>query len=307
MVFNPSSVDRLLHVWIGAFLAGTFLVLSVNAYYIRKKKFLEIAKPGFKIALVVAAIFSIAQLFMGHRSASGVAANQPAKLAAIEGHYDTSARGADMYLLGWVNQADQSVTGLKVPGGLSFILYGDFNKPVTGLNAFKAEDRPTQINAIFQFYHIMVAIGMLLIALSLYACWLWKRGKLFGKPWLMGVFAWAVLLPQVANQVGWYTAEMGRQPWVVYGLLRTSKALSNNVTANQVVFSLILFTIVYATLFVLFLYLLNRKIKHGPVDYNKKDHIDEGSKRDNPMMDHVETADGDHEDGVHSNPDNDRQ
>ncbi len=296
MVFNPSSVDRLLHVWIGAFLAGTFLVLSVNAYYIRNKKFLEIAKPGFKIALAVAAIFSLAQLFMGHRSATGVAENQPAKLAAIEGHYDSSAR-ADMYLMGWVNQKEELTSGLKIPGGLSFIIYGDFNHPVKGLNAYKTEDRPRQVNAIFQFYHIMVAIGMLLITLSLYACWLWKKGRLFDKPWLMGVFVWAVLLPQVANQVGWYTAEMGRQPWVVYGLLRTSDALSHNVTANQVVFSLILFTLVYVTLFVLFLYLLDRKIKHGPVDYSKKDHIDEGTKRDNPMMDHEGENGG--EAGVH--------
>ncbi|RYY59565.1 MAG: cytochrome ubiquinol oxidase subunit I [Chitinophagaceae bacterium] len=287
MVFNPSSVDRLLHVWIGAFLAGAFLVLSVNAWYIRKKKFLEIAKPSFKIALAVAAVCSLAQLFMGHRSADGVAKNQPAKLAAFEGHYDSSAR-ADMFLMGWVNQQTKEVTGVRIPGGLSFLIYGNSNTPVKGLDAFRVEDRPRQVNAIFQFYHLMVAIGMLLIGLSLYACWLWWKGKLFNKDWLMLVFAWSVLLPQVANQVGWFSAEMGRQPWVVYGLLRTSDALSKNVSANQVVFSLVLFTVVYITLLVLFLYLLNKKIKHGPVDYSKKEHIDEGSKRDNPMMDHID-------------------
>ena len=100
------------------------------------------------------------------------------------------------------------------------------------------------------------------------------------------IFVWSVLLPQIANQCGWFTAEMGRQPWVVYGLLRTSDALSKNVQANQVMFSLILFMLVYSTLFVLFLYLLNRKIKHGPVDYENKEHIDEGSKRDNPILAH---------------------
>ncbi|MET0635860.1 MAG: cytochrome ubiquinol oxidase subunit I [Chitinophagaceae bacterium] len=285
MVFNPSSVDRVFHVWIGAFLAGAFLVLSVNAYYIRKKKFLEIAKPGFKIALAVAVVSSLAQLFMGHRSADGVAKNQPAKLAAFEGHYDSSAR-ADMYLFGWVNQESGEVTGVKIPGGLSFLVHGNTHAPIAGLDAFKPEDRPRQVNAIFQFYHIMVSIGMILIALTLYACWLWRRGKLFNKDWLMLVFVWAVLLPQVANQVGWFSAEMGRQPWVVYGLLRTSDALSKNVTANQVVFSLILFTVVYTMLLVLFLYLMNKKIQHGPVEYAAKDHIDEGSKRDNPIMDH---------------------
>ncbi|TXJ27974.1 MAG: cytochrome ubiquinol oxidase subunit I [Chitinophagaceae bacterium] len=285
MVFNPSSVDRLTHTWLGAFLAGSFLVLSVNAYYILKKKHLEIAKPAFKIALTVALISSLCQLISGHSSADGVAKNQPAKLAAMEGHYDSSA-AADMYLFGWVNDKEQKTSGLAIPGGLSFLVHQDFKAPITGLNAFKPEDRPGQVNAVFQFYHIMISIGMILIALTVYASWLWWRGKLFDKRWLMLVFAWAVLLPQIGNQVGWFTAEMGRQPWVVYGLLRTSDGLSKNVQAQQVLFSLILFTLVYTILFILFLYLLNKKIKHGPVDYNTKEAIDEGSKRDNPILQH---------------------
>jgi len=285
MVFNPSSMERLSHVWIGAFLAGAFLVLSVHAYYIRKGKHLEIAKPGFKIALAVATIFSLAQLFTGHKSADGVAKNQPAKLAALEGHYDSSAV-ADMYLMGWVNNKTQTTTGIKIPGGLSFLLHQDFKTPVTGLNAFKPEDRPSQVNAVFQFYHIMVAIGMLLIALTLYASWLWWRGKLFENKWLMGVFVWAVLLPQVANQAGWFAAEMGRQPWVVYNLLRTSDALSKAVKAEQVLVSLILFTLVYSILLVLFLYLLNKKIKHGPeltAPADEKE-VEAKSIRENPIM-----------------------
>lgn len=285
MVFNPSSVDRLTHTWLGAFLAGSFLVLSVNAYYILKNKYLEIAKPAFKIALTVALISSLCQLISGHSSADGVAKNQPAKLAAMEGHYDSSS-AANMYLFGWVNDKEQKTTGLAIPGGLSFLVHQDFKAPIKGLNSFKPEDRPGQVNAVFQFYHIMISIGMILIALTVYASWVWWRGKLFDKRWLMLVFAWAVLLPQIGNQVGWFTAEMGRQPWVVYGLLRTSEGLSKNVQAQQVLFSLILFTLVYTILFILFLYLLNKKIKHGPVDYKSKEEIDEGSKRDNPILQH---------------------
>jgi len=285
MVFNPSSMDRLIHVWIAAILAGAFLVISVNAYYILKKKYLAIAIPAFKISLVVATVFSLAQLFAGSRSADGVAKNQPAKLATMEGHYDSSA-AADMYVMGWVNNKKQTTTGIKIPGGLSFLIYSNFKTPVKGLNAFKASDRPTQVNTVFQMYHLMIAIGMALIFLTLYACWQWKKGKLFDKRWLMIVLAWSVLLPQIGNQAGWFTAEMGRQPWVVYGLLRTSDALSKSVAANQVIFSLVLFTLVYATLFVLFIYLLNKKIKHGPVDDTVKESIDEGSKRDNPLLDH---------------------
>ena len=265
MVFNPSSVDRIIHVWQGAFLAGAFMVLSVHAYYIRKGKFVELSKIAFKIALVVATVVSFTQLLSGHSSADGVAVNQPAKLAAMEGHYEKSAP-ADLYLLGWVDKKDEKVTGLAVPGGLSFLVHQDFKAPITGLNAFPKEDQPSQVNAVFQFYHIMISIGMFLIALTFYACFLWWKGKLFETKWILWIFSFSVLLPQIANQAGWFAAEMGRQPWIVYGHLRTSEGFSQEVAANQILFSLILFFVIYAVLFLLFLYSLNKKIKHGPYE-----------------------------------------
>lgn len=277
MVFNPSSVERIMHVWIGAFLAGSFLVMSIGAWYIHNNKHLEFARKAFSIGLVVALISSYAQLLTGHASAEVVAEYQPAKLAAMEGHFDSSA-AAPMYLVGWVDKKNETTSGLSIPGGLSFMLHQDFKAPVTGLKAFKPEDRPGAPNIVFQSYHIMIAIGMFLIFLTTYAAVLWKRKTLFNKPWLMMVFVWAVLLPQIANQVGWYTAETGRQPWVVYGLLRTSDALSQAVKAGQVIFSLILFTVVYLLLFTLFIYLLNKKITHGPAygssDMHSSRHLD---------------------------------
>jgi cytochrome bd ubiquinol oxidase subunit I len=270
MVFNPSSVDRIIHVWQGAILAGTFLVLSVHAYYIRKGRYVEISKKAFKITLVVATVFSLTQLLSGHSSADGVAVNQPAKLAAMEGHFKKNSP-ADLYLVGWVDKEKQTVTGLGIPGGLSFLVHQDFQAPIKGLNDFPVEDRPSQINAVFQFYHIMIAIGMALIGMTLYASFLWWRDKLFETKWLMWIFSFSVILPQIANQVGWFSAEMGRQPWVVYGLLRTSKAFSQEVSSNQIVFSLVLFTLVYSLLLVLFLYSVNKKIKHGPYDEEEKE------------------------------------
>ena len=264
MVFNPSSVDRLIHTWQGAFLAGAFLVLSVHAYYLKKGRFVAISKKAFPIALGVATFFSFTQLLSGHSSADGVAVNQPAKLAAMEGHFEKNAP-ADLYLMGWVNKKDQTVTGIGIPGGLSFLVHQDFKAPIKGLNDFPEQDRPSQINAVFQFYHIMVAIGLFLIALTFYASFLWFKGKLFETKWLLTIFSYSVLLPQIANQVGWFTAEMGRQPWVVYGQLRTSQAFSQEVSANQIVFSLVLFTLVYSLLLVLFLYSVNKKVKHGPM------------------------------------------
>lgn len=271
MVFNPSSIDRLTHVWLGAFLAGAFLVLSVHAYYLLRNRHVEVSKQAFKIALVVAAVFSLGQLFTGHHSAEGVAENQPAKLAALEGHFDSLAV-ADMYLMGWVDKNTQEVTGIGIPGGLTFLLNYDFETPVRGLNSFPEDERPTALNAIFQFYHFMVAFGMAMIGLSLLGLYFWWKGTLFEQRWLLWIFVFAVLMPNLANQFGWFAAEMGRQPWVVYGLLRTSDALSKAVTANQVLFSLILFFAIYSLLFALFVYLLNKKIKHGPDDSPMEDH-----------------------------------
>ena len=268
MVFNPSSVNRIIHVWQGAFLAGTFLVLSVHAYYLLKGRYEEISKKAFKITLVVATIISLTQLLSGHSSADGVAVNQPAKLAAMEGHYEKSAP-ADLYVFGWVDNEEQKVTGIGLPGGLSFLVHQDFEAPITGLNAFPEDERPGQVNAVFQFYHIMISIGMFLIALTLYASFLWWKGTLFDKRWLLKIFAFSVLLPQIANQAGWFAAEMGRQPWIVYGHLRTDEGFSQEVSANQILFSLILFLVVYSLLLVLFLYSLNKKIKQGPYEEDK--------------------------------------
>ncbi len=263
MVFNPSSVDRIIHVWIGCFLAGAFMVMSVHAYYLLKGRHVSLSKKALPIGLIIATVFSLSQLVSGHSSANIVAEHQPAKLAALEGHYDTLAP-ADLYLLGWVNDEEQKVSGIKIPGGLSFLINFDFTTPVTGLNAFEKEDRPSQVNAVFQSYHLMVAMGLFFIGITLYAMYLWWKKKLFDTRWILWIFVFSVVLPQLANQLGWIAAEMGRQPWVVYGLLRTADAISPSVNEHQILFSFIMFTFIYSILFFLFIYLLHKKIQKGP-------------------------------------------
>lgn len=265
MVFNPSSVDRLLHVLSGCWLAGAFLIISVSAYYLLKDRHIRFAKASIKIALVVVMIASLFQLFTGHRSAVGVSKNQPAKLAAMEAVFDDQTN-APLYIFGWVDEDNQKVNfGVAVPGMLSYLIDFDTDTKVTGLNSFKEEDRPP-VNIVFQAYHLMVAIGFALIGISLLGVFFWWRGTLFKRRWMLWIFVFSVLLPQIANQIGWITAEVGRQPWIVYGLLRTSEGLSKAVDAGQVMFSLILFILIYIGLFILFIYLLNEKIKHGPED-----------------------------------------
>jgi len=263
MVFNPSSVDRLLHTISGAWLAGAFLVISVAAYYLLKKRHLEFAKSSVKIALIVAGFASLFQLFTGHESAKGINKNQPAKLAAMEAVFDDQ-QNAPIYLFGWVNEENQKVNfGIAIPGMLSYLIGGTTDQKVTGLNSIPDDERPP-VNVVFQAYHLMVGIGFTLIGISLLGIFFWWRETLFNKKWMLWIFVLSVLGPQIANQVGWITAEVGRQPWIVYGILKTSEGLSKAVEAGQIWFSLIMFTIIYLFLFILFIYLLNEKIQHGP-------------------------------------------
>jgi cytochrome d ubiquinol oxidase subunit I len=146
---------------------------------------------------------------------------------------------------------------------LSWLVHQDSSSPVKGLRSFAREDRPP-VNIVFQSYHLMVAIGMMMILLSLLGVFFWWRDTLFEKRWLLRVFVLAVLLPQAANQLGWISAEVGRQPWIVYGLMRTSDGLSNVLSTGQAASSLTLFVLVYSLLFLLFIFLLDNKIRHGP-------------------------------------------
>ncbi len=261
MVFNPSTVDRFTHVISAAWLTGAFLVLSISAWYLLKKKHLDFAKSSMRFALVLVVFASLFQLFTGHNSAIGVAKNQPAKLAAFEGHFQT-APGA-MYLFGVVDTQNKKVDGLAVPNMLSWMVYFDPNKPIVGLNDIPPDEQPP-VQLTFQAYHVMISIGMLMILMALIGLYQWRRGRLFETRWLLWAFVPSFALPHVANLTGWIAAEVGRQPWAVQGILRTSDAISKVVTPGQIVFSMIMFTTIYLILGALFVFLLVRKIKHGP-------------------------------------------
>jgi len=262
MVFNPSAMDRLFHVLCGAWQAGAFLVVSVSAWYLLQGRHTAFARASLRLGLAVGLGASVLQLVSGHRSAVGVARYQPAKLAAFEGLYETGPY-APLTLLGWVDEKAETTRGPAVPGLLSLLVHGDPAQPVTGLREFPPEDRPP-VQATFQLFHAMVGIGFGLIAVAGLGFLYFWRGSLFEKRWLLWVLVFAVLGPQLANQCGWFAAEIGRQPWIVYGRLRTAEGLSAVVQAEAVLTSLVLFTLIYALLFAVFVYLLNDKIQHGP-------------------------------------------
>ncbi|MCB1067395.1 MAG: cytochrome ubiquinol oxidase subunit I [Simkania sp.] len=264
MVFNPSFLDRLTHVIIGAWLTGAFMVISVCAYYFLKKRHTEFAYRGMKLGLVMASILVILQFISADSTARGVAKNQPEKLAAIEGVYKTQPHTA-MNLIGYVDSKTQEVHALQVPGLLSFLTYRNFETPVPGLDQFPEEDWPP-VSSVFQFYHMMIyAWGAMFLATVL-GLILWKRKTFEKSKWINRFLVLSILFPYVGNQAGWFTAEMGRQPWIVYHLLRTTQGVSKSIHAGQVFGSITMFVCIYILLFSLFCFLLNRKIKHGPIE-----------------------------------------
>jgi len=264
VVFNPSTLERLSHTVCGAWCAGAFLVVSVSAWYLLKGKHLEFARKSLKVGLTVALLASLLQAVTGHTSAQGVAKHQPVKLAAFEGLYETTSN-APLTVIGWVDEQNQKVVGLQLPNMLSFLAFNNFHATVTGLDSVPPEDRPP-VEACFMFFHGMVAIGFTMIAIAALGFLYFRHGSLHERRWLLWILVFSVLLPQFANQLGWFAAEVGRQPWIVYGLMRTPAGLSAVVKANVILTSLILFTFIYFLLFAVFIYLLNDKIQHGPDD-----------------------------------------
>jgi cytochrome bd ubiquinol oxidase subunit I len=264
VVFNPSTMERLVHVWIGAFILGAFFVMSITAYYILRKRHEDFARRSFTAALGVALVASLAALVSGHSQAKNVYRTQPAKLAAFEGHFHTGNDGAPLHLFGWPDERTQTVRGsVALSNGLSLLLFWDSHRPVKGLDQFPRDQWPP-VAVSFQCYHIMVCLGVFFMGISILAAILRWRGTLFDKKWLMWVFVFAVIGPYIANELGWAAAEVGRQPWIVYGLLKTGQAASPVVGAAEILGSIVMFGLIYVILFGIWLYLLDAKIKAGP-------------------------------------------
>jgi cytochrome d ubiquinol oxidase subunit I len=264
MVFNPSTIPRLLHVWIGAFVLGAFFAMSVSAFYILKEKHVEFAQKNFKIALVYGALVSLLAGATGHLQACEVAYNQPAKLAAMEAHFETGKGGTGLYAFGIPDPAEHTVkAGLQIPYLLSLLVYFNPDKPVAGLDKFPKNDWPPIVIPFLSF-HLMVALGGFFITSTMLALFLWWRGTLFKTRLLLWTFVFSPLAAVAANEVGWVTAEVGRQPWVVYGLLRTADAYSLAVQPSHILWSIIMFSFVYGLLLWVWIYVLHQKIMHGP-------------------------------------------
>ena len=264
VVFTPSFGPRILHLIAACWMVGTSLVISVAAYYLLKKRHVELAKTMMRVALPIFTVLAVLQVVLfGANQAIEVTNQQPEKLAAMEGLYK-STTCAPMYIVGWTDPDNETTTGISIPCLLSFLSYQDPQAEVTGLEAFP-KDEWANASVVFQVYHLMIDLGMLFIAIGGLACilWIWKR-KLWDQRWMLWVLVSSIVMTELATLSGWWTAEFGRQPWVVWQVLKTAGAESPNVTFSQVAFSIGMFVVLYAIVFTMFISLLNRMIKQGP-------------------------------------------
>ncbi len=278
MVFNPSSMDRLFHVIMGCWLTGSFIIISVAAYYIMKRRHMDFSRATMKIGLITGMITLLLQLYSGDQTARGVAKNQPEKLATLEGVFKT-VDYTPFYLFGWVDRAKQKVYGISIPAGLSFLVYHKLKPAVPGLDNFPEKDWPN-VAAVFQTYHLMIMMWGVMFLLATLGIIYWRRGSLWNAKWTLRAMVISILAPYLANQAGWFTAEMGRQPWIVYHLLRTADGVSKSVASNQILGSILMFIVIYSFLFSLFIYLMDHKIKHGPDEEDADDKL-----YSNPVID----------------------
>ena len=274
--FNPTTGLRYFHVITAALVMGGLVAVSIAAYRFLKGRDLEFAKKTLKTGAVVTLVATLALFVSAHSTALGVWNEQPTKLAAMEGQYEDEA--VPLYLFGWVNEGDESVAGIALPGFTSILATGSPDTEYPGLNTLAESEQygaldtsQLPVNAIFQVYHLMVAVSGVLALLLILVLVGMKTGKFGEWKWLQKLMVIAPIFP-LAIEAGWFTAELGRQPWVVYPAshapagveLLTNEAYSHSVTAPEMWLTIVLFCAIYLLLFVAWARIVTRFIKAGP-------------------------------------------
>lgn len=265
VLFNSWIIPQYMHTMSGAVLTGAFAMVGLGAYYLLAKQHLDYGRLFITLGVIVGLIASIIQLFpSGDLEGQQVTMYQPTKLAAMEGLFETE-RGAGIVILGQPDPTHNRLDNpLIIPNVLSFLTYRRWTAQVKGLNTFPPSDRPDTILLLYYSYHIMVGLGTFFIAiLGLAALLLWRR-RLFQSRWMLWVLMIASPFPFIANTAGWFTTELGRQPWIVYGMLPTAQGSSALLTAGNVLFTLIGFVGMYALLGLLSVVLVVYEATRGP-------------------------------------------
>ena len=265
LILNPWTLWQYLHNMIAAVVTGSFVMASVGAYYLLAARFEQHARIFVRIGVVAGTLATLAMLFpTGDGQGRMIAQHQPVTLAAMEGQFETQT-GAPIALVGQPDTDTMQLDNpIVVPGVLSFLTYRRWEAEVKGLKDFPRDQWPDNIPLLYYSYHIMVGLGTLLIALMLVCAWSLWRGHLYSARPLLWTLMLALPFPYIATTAGWMTAELGRQPWLIYGIMRTADGTSSRVSAGNGLFTLMGFMGLYLVLGILFLFMIHREIDHGP-------------------------------------------
>jgi len=265
LILNPWAWWQYAHNMSGAGITGSFAMASMGAFYLLWGKHTDFAKKFVKVGVVAGCLFSVIQLFpTGDQQGRMIAFNQPATLAGMEALFQGQP-GAPLVLIGQPDTDRRTIDNpIMIPNMLSFLTYRRWKAEVRGLNSFPQDQWPDNLALLYYSYHIMVGLGTIFIAIMIVSVFLLWRGKLFDTRWMLWVLLLSLPFPYIANTAGWMTAELGRQPWLVYGLMRTADGYSKTVSAGNGMFTLLGFMGMYTVLGILFLFLVYREIEHGP-------------------------------------------
>jgi cytochrome bd ubiquinol oxidase subunit I len=265
LLLNKWALWQYAHTMLGAVQTGCFVMAAVGAFYLLTKRDEFYGRTFVKAGVLVGVVAAILQMVpTGDVQGKLVTEYQPVTLAAMEGHFQTQS-GAPVVLIGQPNVPERKLDNpILIPGALSFLTYRRWAAVVRGLDAFPQEQWPDMIPLLYYSYHVMVGLGTIFIAVMLLAALLLWRGKLYEWKPMLWILMLSVPLPYIANTAGWFTAELGRQPWVIYGLMRTATGVSPRVSAGNAWFTLIGFMGMYAVLAILWLFLIYREIEKGP-------------------------------------------
>ncbi|MCX7943315.1 MAG: cytochrome ubiquinol oxidase subunit I [Deltaproteobacteria bacterium] len=258
-VFNPSTLPRFTHTVVGCIITGSFFVMAIGAYILIKKKEDEFSRRLLKLSLIIGTIFSIAQLFTGHWHAVQVTRTQPVKMAAFEGLFKTQ-RGAPMSLFGIPDKEREELRyPILIPKMLSIMAEFDPNAEIKGLDSVDKSFWPP-LKITFFSYRVMIAFGIFFILLTGFGIFLLIRNRLFENTLYLKVLVLSGIMPLISMQFGWIAAEVGRQPWIVQGLMLTRDGISVVTSAQEVLFSIVLFTLIFLCLLTIVIFLVKREI-----------------------------------------------
>lgn len=268
---NPWLLPAFLHNQFASLVTSSFVVAGIGAFYVLNNNHSEYGKLFLRTGVIFGVVSSIIVAFpTGDWNAKNVVKYQPATFAAMEGIFETEEAGAEIVLIGQPNMVEKKLDNkIAIPNILSFLTYQDWNAQIKGMNEFKEEELPTNIPALYYSYHIMVGLGTIFIGIMVLATFLLWRKKLYQSKLILWGLLFLTPFPYIANTTGWYIAELGRQPWLVYGLLKTEDGISPTVSSGNTLFSLLGFVGLYFLLGLLFLILFGRAVYVGPNNLKK--------------------------------------